>query len=104
MFACSGILFNHESPLRGIEFVTRKVTDGVARIKLGLEKELRLGNIDDAAIILKKAVTLQPDNQQAQYHYAVATSLKGLDDVARDLLPAGVERELRGTADDEVGM
>ena len=42
----SGILFNHESPLRGIEFVTRKVTDGVARIKLGIEKELRLGNID----------------------------------------------------------
>ena len=46
LFACSGILFNHESPLRGLEFVTRKVTDGVARIKLGLEKELRLGNID----------------------------------------------------------
>lgn len=44
--ASSGILFNHESPLRGIEFVTRKVTDGVARIKLGLAKELRLGNID----------------------------------------------------------
>src|SRR4051812_14997931 len=42
----NGILFNHESPLRGIEFVTRKVTDGVARIKLGLAKELRLGNID----------------------------------------------------------
>ncbi|MCA1869173.1 GDP-mannose 4,6-dehydratase [Agrobacterium genomosp. 3] len=42
--ASSGILFNHESPLRGIEFVTRKVTDGVARIKLGLAKELRLGN------------------------------------------------------------
>ncbi|MEP0313267.1 MAG: GDP-mannose 4,6-dehydratase [Hyphomonas sp.] len=46
LHASSGILFNHESPLRGIEFVTRKVTDGVARIKLGLEKELRLGNID----------------------------------------------------------
>lgn len=46
MFACSGILFNHESPLRGLEFVTRKVTDGVARIKLGLASELRLGNID----------------------------------------------------------
>ncbi|HPG03064.1 MAG TPA: GDP-mannose 4,6-dehydratase, partial [Rhodoblastus sp.] len=44
--ASSGILFNHESPLRGIEFVTRKVTDGVARIKLGKAKELRLGNID----------------------------------------------------------
>ena len=46
LFACSGILFNHESPRRGIEFVTRKVTHGVARIKLGLDKELRLGNLD----------------------------------------------------------
>ena len=46
MHASSGILFNHESPLRGEEFVTRKVTTGVARIKLGLAKELRLGNID----------------------------------------------------------
>lgn len=46
MHASSGILFNHESPLRGIEFVTRKVTDGVARIKRGMQKELRLGNID----------------------------------------------------------
>ena len=46
MHASSGILFNHESPLRGIEFVTRKVTDAVARIKLGLQQELRLGNID----------------------------------------------------------
>ncbi|MGP7818697.1 GDP-mannose 4,6-dehydratase [Niallia sp. 01092] len=46
MFACSGILFNHESPRRGIEFVTRKVTDAVARIKLGLATELRMGNLD----------------------------------------------------------
>jgi len=46
LFAVSGILFNHESPRRGIEFVTRKVTDGVARIKLGRAKELRLGNLD----------------------------------------------------------
>ena len=46
LYAVSGILFNHESPRRGIEFVTRKVTDGVARIKLGLAKELRLGNLD----------------------------------------------------------
>ena len=46
MHASSGILFNHESPLRGIEFVTRKVTDAVARIKLGKQQELRLGNID----------------------------------------------------------
>lgn len=46
LHASSGILFNHESPLRGIEFVTRKVTDAVARIKLGKARELRLGNID----------------------------------------------------------
>ena len=46
LFAVSGILFNHESPRRGFEFVTRKITDGVARIKLGLAKELRLGNLD----------------------------------------------------------
>lgn len=46
LHASSGILFNHESPLRGIEFVTRKITDGVARIKLGKASELRLGNLD----------------------------------------------------------
>src|SRR6188508_2595848 len=46
LFAVSGILFNHESPRRGLEFVTRKVTDGVARIKAGLTQELRLGNLD----------------------------------------------------------
>ena len=46
IFAVSGILFNHESPRRGLEFVTRKVTDAAARISLGLQKELRLGNLD----------------------------------------------------------
>ena len=46
MFAVSGILFNHESPRRGLEFVTRKISDGVARIKLGQTNELRLGNLD----------------------------------------------------------
>ena len=46
LFAVSGILFNHESPRRGIEFVTRKISDGAARIKLGLTEELRLGNLD----------------------------------------------------------
>jgi GDPmannose 4,6-dehydratase len=46
LYAVSGILFNHESPRRGLEFVTRKVTDGVARIKLGLARDLRLGNLE----------------------------------------------------------
>jgi GDPmannose 4,6-dehydratase len=46
LFCCNGILFNHESPIRGKEFVTRKITDGIARIKFGLAKEIRLGNLD----------------------------------------------------------
>jgi GDPmannose 4,6-dehydratase len=46
LFACSGILFNHESPRRGLEFVTRKITNGVARIRLGLQDSLQLGNLD----------------------------------------------------------
>jgi GDPmannose 4,6-dehydratase len=46
LFACSGILFNHESPRRGLEFVTRKVSDGVARSKLKMAEELRLGNLE----------------------------------------------------------
>jgi GDPmannose 4,6-dehydratase len=46
MFACSGILFNHESPRRGLEFVTRKITNAAAKIKLGLQKQIMLGNLD----------------------------------------------------------
>src|SRR6185369_12446891 len=46
LYACSGILFNHESPRRGMEFVTRKISNAVARIKHGLDTELRLGNLD----------------------------------------------------------
>jgi GDPmannose 4,6-dehydratase len=46
LFAASGIMFNHESPLRGLEFVSRKISDGVARIKLGLQRTLKLGNLD----------------------------------------------------------
>jgi len=46
MFCCNGILFNHESPIRGKEFVSRKISDGVARIKLGLTNKIKLGNLD----------------------------------------------------------
>jgi len=46
LFACCGIMFNHESPRRGVEFVTRKITQGAARVRLGLERKLRLGNLD----------------------------------------------------------
>jgi GDPmannose 4,6-dehydratase len=77
MHATSGILFNHESPLRGLEFVTRKVTDTVARIKLGLAKELRLGNIEAqrdwghaADYVRAMWLTLQQDQAD---DYVVAT-------------------------------
>jgi GDPmannose 4,6-dehydratase len=77
MYACSGILFNHESPLRGIEFVTRKVTDAVARIKLGKQNELRLGNIDAKrdwghARDYVKAMWLMLQQQEAE-EFVIAT-------------------------------
>lgn len=87
MHASSGILFNHESPLRGIEFVTRKVTDAVARIKLGTQKELRLGNIDAKrdwgfAGDYVEAMWLMLQQSEAD-DYVVAT---GLTTTVRDML------------------
>ena len=86
MHASSGILFNHESPLRGAEFVTRKVTDGVARIKLGLSDTLRLGNIDAKrdwghARDYVKAMWLMLQ-QQTPDDYVVAT---GITTTVRDM-------------------
>ena len=57
MFACSGILFNHESERRGIEFVTRKITDGIARIHLGLQDKIMLGNLDIRIVTGKQYTT-----------------------------------------------
>jgi GDPmannose 4,6-dehydratase len=86
LHASSGILFNHESPLRGIEFVTRKVTDAVARIKLGLQKELRLGNIDAKrdwgfAGDYVEAMWLMLQQEQAD-DYVIAT---GITTTVRDM-------------------
>lgn len=79
MFACSGILFNHESPRRGIEFVTRKVSYGVARIKLGLQDKLKMGNLDaqrDWGFTgdYVRAMWLMLQKEQPQ-DYVVATSV-----------------------------
>jgi GDPmannose 4,6-dehydratase len=79
LFACSGILFNHESPRRGLEFVTRKVTDGVARIKLGLTDTLTLGNLDARrdwgfAADYVRAMWLMLQQPQAD-DYVVATGI-----------------------------
>ena len=62
LYACSGILFNHESPLRGLEFVTRKITNAVAKIKVGLQKDLYLGNLD-----AKRDWGYAPDFIEAQW-------------------------------------
>jgi GDPmannose 4,6-dehydratase len=87
LFAVSGILFNHESPRRGLEFVTRKVTDGVARIKLGLARELRLGNLDARrdwgfAGDYVRAMWLMLQQEEPD-DYVVAT---GVDHAVRDLV------------------
>ncbi len=87
MFCANGILFNHESPIRGIEFVTRKVTDGVARIKLGLVNEIRLGNLDSKrdwgfAGDYVEAMWLMLQQEQAD-NYIVST---GVTHSIRDLL------------------
>jgi GDPmannose 4,6-dehydratase len=79
MFACSGILFNHEGPRRGLEFVTRKVTNSVARIKLGLQQEIVLGNLDSKrdwgyAGDYVKAMWLMLQQDQAD-DYVVATGV-----------------------------
>src|SRR5512146_2845846 len=89
LFACSGILFNHESPRRGLEFVTRKVSDGVARIKLGLADHLSLGNLDACrdwgyAGDYVRAMWLMLQQEKAD-DYVVAT---GVSHSVRDLVEA----------------
>jgi GDPmannose 4,6-dehydratase len=92
MFACSGILFNHESPRRGLEFVTRKVSNAVARIKLGLQKELRMGNLEAIRdwgfagdYVLAMWMMLQQDHPS---DYVVAT---GKSHSVRDLVRLAFE-------------
>jgi GDPmannose 4,6-dehydratase len=93
LFAVSGILFNHESPRRGLEFVTRKVTDGVARIKLGLADSLALGNLDAQrdwgfAGDYVRAMWLMLQQPQAE-DYVIAT---GLSHSVRDLVEIAFNR------------
>jgi GDPmannose 4,6-dehydratase len=92
LFAVSGILFNHESPRRGIEFVTRKISEGVARIKLGLATELRLGNLDAkrdwgfaGEFVVATWLMLQQDEPR---DYVIAT---GVQHSVRDFVEAAFE-------------
>ncbi|HVD99655.1 MAG TPA: GDP-mannose 4,6-dehydratase [Cytophagaceae bacterium] len=109
MFACNGILFNHESPVRGETFVTRKITRGVARIALGLQKKLHLGNLDAKrdwghAKDYVEAMWLILQQEKPE-DYVIAT---GVTTTVRDFIrmafsEIGVELEFKGEGKDEVG-
>jgi GDPmannose 4,6-dehydratase len=109
LFACSGILFNHEGERRGLEFVTRKITNTVARIKLGLEDHLELGNMDakrdwghSQDYVKAMWLMLQQDEPD---DYVVAT---GVTRTVREFVEiafkkVGIDIEFEGTGVDEVG-
>lgn len=110
MFACSGILFNHESERRGLEFVTRKITDAVARIKLGVQDHLELGNLDAKrdwghAKDYVRAMWLMLQQEQPD-DYVVAT---GETRMVREFVEAAfaavdMEIEWQGNGVDEIGI
>ena len=110
IFGASGILFNHESPLRGLEFVTRKITDGIARIKLGKQEVLELGNLDAKRdwgyardYVQGMHLMLQAERPDT---YVLATNRT---ETVRDFVTlackgAGIEVEWRGKEADETGV
>ena len=110
MFACSGILFNHESPLRGLEFVTRKITDAVARIKLGKLDTLELGNMDAKRdwgfakdYIEGMHLMLQADKPDT---FVLATNRTETvrDFVTMAFKAADIELEFKGSAEEEIAI
>jgi len=109
IFGCSGILFNHESPLRGLEFVTRKITNAVAKIKLGKQTRLELGNLDAKRdwgyakdYVEGMWLMLQADKPDT---YVLATNRTETvrDFVAMSFKVAGIEVEFDGQGENEVG-
>ena len=110
IFACSGILFNHESPLRGLEFVTRKITDGVARIKHGLLDHIELGNLDAkrdwgyaADYVEGMWLMLQADRPD---DYVLATNRTETvrDFVTMSFKAAGIDVLFQGSGKKEIGV
>lgn len=110
MFACSGILFNHESPRRGKEFVTRKITDAVARIKLGTQEILELGNLDSkrdwgfAGDYVKAMWLMLQQNEADDYVVATGETYKIRDFVDLAFKKAGIEIEWTGEGVNERGI
>jgi GDPmannose 4,6-dehydratase len=107
MFACNGILFNHESPLRGETFVTRKITRGVAQIALGLQEKLYMGNIDakrdwgHARDYIEAMWLILQQEQPEDYVIATGITTKVRDFIRMAFSEVGVELEFKGTGVDE---
>lgn len=110
MFACNGILFNHESPLRGETFVTRKITRGVAKISLGMQDKLYMGNLDAKRdwghakdYVEAMYLILQQDKPE---DFVIATGITNTvrDFIKMSFLEVGVELEFKGTGVNEKGI
>ena len=110
MFACNGILFNHESPVRGETFVTRKITRAVARIKLGLQDKLYLGNLDSkrdwgyAGDFVEAMWLILQQDEPDDFVIATGEAHSVREFVERAFLEAGIELEWRGSGIEEVGI
>lgn len=109
MYACNGILFNHESPIRGETFVTRKITRGVAKIALGLQDKLYLGNLDaqrdwgHAKDYVEAMYLILQQDQPEDYVIATGVTTYVRDFVKMAFSEVGIELEFKGEGVDEVG-
>jgi GDPmannose 4,6-dehydratase len=110
MFASNGILFNHESPIRGETFVTRKITRAAAKIALGLDKKLYLGNLDaqrdwgHAKDYVEAMWRILQQEQPSDYVIATGITTRVREFVQRAFREAGIELEFRGEGEQEVGF
>lgn len=110
IYACNGILFNHESPLRGETFVTRKITRAVARIKLGLQKKLYLGNLDAkrdwgfAKDYVEAMWLMLQQDEPEDFVIATGQTTKVRDFVAAAFREIGIEMEWQGSGAEEKGI
>lgn len=110
MYACNGILFNHESPLRGETFVTRKITRAVAKISLGLQNSLYLGNLDaqrdwgHAKDYVEGMWRILQQDEPEDFVLATGVTTRVRDFVRMSFREVGVELEFRGEGSDEIGI
>lgn len=110
MYACNGILFNHESPLRGETFVTRKITRAAARIALGMQEKMFLGNLDaqrdwgHAKDYVEAMYLILQQDKPEDYVIATGETTRVREFVRLTFAQLGIELEFKGKAEDEVGV